>query len=220
MIGAGKMATILSRYFAKAGHKVFIGARDLNQATGLASDIGFNVQGGTIDEAVQQGDIIFLAVPYLQIKDTLKLTGPLKDKIVVDMSNPLKADFSGLLIGGETSAAEELAKLIPDAKVVKAFNCLFATVLERGSEFGPVANSESGSDLRNHRAQIFYAGDDDMAKQQVAELIEDTGFEPLHTGQLISARYQEQLTALVLETDKYLKDPLQITPVMLMRERI
>jgi len=208
MIGAGKMATILSRYFAKAGHKVFIGARDENQATGLANVIGHNVQGGTINEAVQQGDIIFLAVPYLQIKDTLKLTGPLNEKIVVDMSNPLKPDFSGLLIGGDTSAAEELAKLVPDAKVVKAFNCLFATVLERGSDYG------------ENRAQIFYAGDDDAAKQQVAELIEDTGFEPLHTGSLISARYQEQLTALVLQIDQYLKEPLQITPVMLMRERV
>lgn len=207
MIGAGKMASILSRYFEKAGHKVHIGAREMEKATQLANRIGHGVQGGSIDEAIQFGDIVFIAVPYLQIPDTIKLTGLLNGKIVVDISNPLKSDFSGLLIGGDTSSAEELANLLPDAKVVKAFNCLYATVLERGSEYG------------NHRAQIFYAGDD-AAKQEVAELIEATDFEPVDTGQLSSARYLEQLTALVIQTDRHLKSPMQITPVMLARPSI
>lgn len=205
MIGAGKMANILSQYFAKAGHKIFIGAREADKAIALANKIGNGVQGGSIDDAVQHGSIVFIAVPYLQIRDTIKLTGSLEGKTVVDIANPLKPDFSGLLISGDTSAAEELAKLLPAAKVVKAFNSLFATVLERGPEFG------------TNRAQIFYAGDDQSAKQDVAELIEATGFEPFDVGMLSSARYLEQLTALVLQADNHLKNPLQITPGMLAR---
>ena len=203
-----KWQTILSQYFAKPGHKVYIGAREEEKAIQLANKIGHGVEGGSIGEAIQHGEIVFIAVPYLQIKDTVKLTGPLAGKTVVDMSNPLKPDFSGLLIGGETSAGEELAKILPNAKVIKAFNCLFATVLERGPEYG------------NNRAQVFYAGDDENAKQEVAELIEATGFEPLDTGALSSARFLEQMTALVIQADNHLKEPVQITPVMLARPSI
>jgi len=208
IIGAGKMAGILSNYFATAGHKVHIGAREKNKARQLANEIGQGVLGGSIDDAIQHGDIVLFAIPYLEIQNTVNLTGPLNGKIVVDMSNPLKPDFSGLLIGGDTSAGEELARALPKAKVVKAFNCVFATTLERGAEFGEM------------RAQIFYAGDDKDAKQAVAELIETTGFEPIDTGDLISARFMEQLTMLVLQIDNNLKAPVQITPAMLARPSI
>jgi predicted dinucleotide-binding enzyme len=205
MIGAGKMATILSTYFAKAGHNIFIGARDPDKASQLAKKISNGVQGGPIDAAVQHGTIVFIAIPYLEIQDTLKLTGSLNGKIVVDISNPLKSDFSGLLIGGDTSAAEELEKKLPEAKIVKAFNSSFATVLERGPEYGA------------NRAQVFYAGDDESAKQEVAELIETTGFDSMNVGPLSSARYLEQLTVLVIKADNHLESPVQITPVMLAR---
>lgn len=205
MIGAGRMATILSRYFAKDGHQVYIGARELAKARQLADTIGQDVKSGTIDEAVQHGDVIFLAVPYLQIQDTLKLTGPLTGKIVVDMSNPFKPDFSGLLLGGDTSAGEDLAKRLPGSRVIKAFNSLFATVLERGPDYG------------EQRAQVFYAGDDETAKRSLADLINSTGFEAVDTGPLSSARFLEQLSVLVIRTDNHLKEPVQITPVMLAR---
>jgi len=205
MIGAGKMARILSRYFSAAGHKVFIGAREPENARQLAASIGHDTQGGDIAAAVQHADIVFLAVPYLQITDSIALTGPLTDKIVVDISNPFKPDFSGLLVGGDTSAAEELARKLPTAKVVKAFNTVFATVLERGADYGPL------------RAQVLYAGDDETAKQEVSELIEATGFEPIDAGKLFSARFMEPLSALVIQTDNHLKTPVQITLVMLAR---
>lgn len=205
IIGAGTMANILTQYFIKAGHIVQIGTREIQKAIQLADKIGQGVQGGTIDEAIKHGDIIFFAVPYLQIQDTVKQTGQLPGKIVVDISNPLKPDFSGLLVGGETSAGEQLAKSLPGSKVVKAFNMLFATVLERGPEYS------------NGRAQIFYAGDDENAKQEIVELIEATGFEPIDVGSLSSARFMEQLTALVIQVDKQLKSDVQITPAILAR---
>jgi len=208
IIGAGKMATILSRYFSNAGHNVYIGAREMTKATQLAEKIGNGVESHSIKESIQLGDIIFLAVPYLQIKDTINLTGPLSGKIVVDMSNPFKPDFSGLLVGGNTSAAEELAKILPEAHIVKAFNTVFATVLDRGPDY------------QNNCAQVFFAGDDESAKQEIAELIEATGFEPIDTGKLLSARFLEPLSALLIQTDNHLKDPVQITAAMLARPSV
>lgn len=208
MIGTGKMASILSRYFAKAGYLVYIGSREPEKAVLLANKTGYGTQGGSIADCLQHANIVFLAVPYLQIKGLISLTGSLSGKTVVDMSNPLKPDFSGLLIGGNTSAGEELAKALPEAKIVKAFNCLFATVLERGPDYA------------QNLAQIFYAGDDEPAKQTIAQLIKATGFEPIDTGRLISARFLEQLTALVIQTDNHLKIPVQITPAILARSKI
>jgi len=144
MIGAGKMAAILSRYFAIAGHSVHIGTRDTEKAAQLALEIGCGVHSGSIEKAVQQGDIVFLAVPYLQIPQALEHAGSLSGKIVVDISNPLNADYSGLLPGMDISGAEELAKVLPDAKVVKAFNCIYATVLEGGPEYGSGSGSGGG----------------------------------------------------------------------------
>lgn len=205
MIGAGKMARILSGYFAKAGHNVRIGAREPEDATQLAKTISHGVQGGSIDAAVQHGDFIFFAVPYLQIQDLIQLTGPLDGKTVVDISNPLNPDFNGLLTNGTESAAEILAKSLPGATVVKAFNSVFATTLERGPKFA------------ENRAQIFYAGDDDSAKQEVVELIEATGFEPVDAGPLSNARFLEALTVLVIQIDNHFPKPMQISPMMLAR---
>lgn len=208
MIGAGKMAGILGQYFAAAGHQIYIGAREVDKAKQLAQKIGQNAQADNIDTVVQQGDIIFIAVPYLEIAETLKLTGDLNGKIVVDISNPLKSDFSGLLLGGDTSAGEQLSQQLPRATIVKAFNSLFATVLERGAKFG------------NARGQIFYAGDDAPSKQIVAELINSTGFEAMDAGPLLSSRFLEALSALTIHTDNNLTNPMQITPVMLARPQL
>jgi 8-hydroxy-5-deazaflavin:NADPH oxidoreductase len=208
IIGTGKMSRILSNYFATAGHRIWIGSRNPDKAIELASNIGHGVKGMEIDNAVQHGDIIFIAVPYLDISAVLKLTGPLKGKTVVDMSNPFKPDFSGLLVGGDTSAAEEIANAIPEAFVVKAFNTVFATVLERGPKY------------EGKCAQIFYAGDDDVAKKEVSELIGSTGFEAIDTGKLISARFLEPLSALLIQADNSLKSPAQITLAMLSRPQM
>lgn len=208
MLGTGNMATILSRYFAKAGYPVFIGSREPEKAALLASKIGYGTQGGSIADSTQHAEVVFFAVPYLQTQELVNLTGSLTGKIVVDMSNPFKPDFSGLLIGGDTSAGEELAKALPKAKIVKAFSSVFATVLERGPDYGP------------NLAQVFYAGDDETAKQTIVQLIEATGFEPMDAGKLLSARFLEQLSVFLIQTDNHLKTPVQITLAILARPKI
>jgi len=115
----------------------------------------------------------------------LRSLGSLTGKVVIDITNPLTADFMGLTLGHDTSAAEEIAKAIPEADVVKAFNTLFAQVLAEGPEFadGQVAPS-------------FVASDSERAKQTATALIESIGFTAVDAGPLKNARYLEPLAGL------------------------
>jgi predicted dinucleotide-binding enzyme len=98
--------------------------------------------------------------------------------VVIDITNPLKPDMSGLSLGFSTSAAEEIQKAVPGVRVVKAFNTVFAQIL--------------GSDTkRETKVQVFYAGDDESAKKAVRSLIESAGFEAVDSGPLANARLLE-----------------------------
>ena len=120
--------------------------------------------------------------------EALKAAGPLQEKIFIDCTNPLQPDFSGLVLGHATSAAEEIAKMAPGAKVVKAFNSAFADIYHSDSRlFG------------SRMPTMFYCGDDAVAKTTVARLIRETGFEPIDAGPLRSARYLEPLAMLMIQ---------------------
>jgi len=131
--------------------------------------------------------------------DALQKTGPMDDKIVVDVSNCFTPDFSNLTMGYTTSAAEEIAKQIPNAKVVKAFNTIFATILQKGLEFG------------DQTLNVFVVSDDTLAKQTVSELIESIGLLPVDCGELKSARFIEPMAALILQIDSRLQREVQST---------
>jgi len=110
--------------------------------------------------------------------------GDLKGKVIVDITNPLTADYTGLTIGHSTSAAEEIQKAFPGAKVVKAFNTVFAQVIAGGAK------------LAGATVPVYFAGDDAAAKETVKALIQSTGFAPVDAGGLRNARYLEPLAAL------------------------
>jgi len=205
IIGTGNMGSTLAKYFAEAGHSVSLGSREAQKGAQIAAEIGHGVKGGTITDALLQGDIVFLAVPHVAMAETLKATGPLADKVVVDMSNPFEPPNFDLSIGHTTSAAEEIAKQIPKAKVVKAFSNVFATVLKKGSAFDAEC------------VQIFYAGDDEEATRRVAEIIRSAGFKAINAGGLKSARYIEPVAALTIQVDKHLDHDVQIAAAMLER---
>jgi len=207
IIGTGNMGTPLAKYFAQIDHRVFLGSRDKDKGKQIANEIGYGVQAKTVTEAVEAGDIIFLAVPHKVIDQVISTLGPLDDKIVVDMSNCFTSDFSGLTLGYDTSAAEEIAKQIPTAKIVKAFNTIFATILQKGLDFD------------GQKPSIFIASDDETAKQTISSLIESIGLLPVDCGELKSARYLEPLAALILQIDSRLKRAVQIVPSLLERSR-
>jgi 8-hydroxy-5-deazaflavin:NADPH oxidoreductase len=180
IIGAGNVGGALGRLFEAQGHDVRFGVRDPDKqaAGGLPRD-----RSGTVEDAAAFGDVIILAIPWGAVKDALAATGPLTGKTVIDCVNPLLPDLSGLALGTTTSAAEEIAKLLPSAKVVKCFNSLGA---------GNFANPEFG----DQKASMFFAGDDAGAKLIVAGLGNQLGFDMIDAGPLSQSRWLEALAML------------------------
>jgi predicted dinucleotide-binding enzyme len=131
--------------------------------------------------------------------------GDLTGKIVVDISNPLKPDMSGLAVGHTTSAGEEVAAKLPGAKVVKAFNTVFAQALQEGPIFGSA------------KGQVFYAGDDAGAKDKVKDLIASLGFEAVDAGPLANSRYLEPIGMLNIWFGYMAKQGTGIAPAWIRR---
>ena len=184
IIGAGNMAKGLAARFAKAGHSVTLASRDEEKVKVAAREVGNGVSSAPVASAAESAGIIILAVPYDAAGDIVEAAGGFAGKIVVDITNPMKADFSGLSIGHTTSAAEEIQKRAPQAKVVKAFNTIFAQVLQNGGKAAGLPTT------------VFVAGDDEAARAAVIDLARSAGFETLETGALASARYLEPVAAL------------------------
>ena len=184
ILGSGNMAKGLATLFAKAGETVVVGTRDIGKAQEIAAAFATPVSVQPIAAAAAASDIIVLAVPFAAAKALLAEAGDLAGKTLVDITNPLTDDYAGLTIGHSTSAAEEIQKLAPRAKVVKAFNTLFAQVLQDG---GVIAG---------RGATAFIAGDDEAANTTVAELASKAGLVAIQTGGLKLARYLEPVAGL------------------------
>ena len=206
IIGSGNMGSALARRAAAAGHEVTMAAKNEADTKKIAQDIGSGVRASPLAGLAEKADLIIAATPYEQQATAIKNAGTVSGKIVVDISNPVKQDYSGLLVGHSTSAAEEIAKALPGAKVVKAFNTVFAQVLTEGPDFG-----------ETRRAAVFYAGDDESAKQTVRTLIETMGFEPIDAGPLPNARYLEPIGMLNIWFGYMAKQGTGIAPTWLRR---
>ena len=183
VIGTGNMGTGLASILAKAKHDVVIGSRDMAKAATLASQIGYGVTGGDIEAAAKMADIIILATPFPFAVQTLKAAGDLSKKIIIDISNPITPDFQGLTVGLTTSAAEEIQKLAPQAKVVKAFNTIFAQLLPNEAREGKTL-------------QVFIAADDAGAKTEVSALVKSLGFDAVDAGPLSNSRFIEPIAEM------------------------
>jgi NADPH-dependent F420 reductase len=180
----GNKATGRAVLFATPGHPVSIGSRDAEKAKTVASKSGNGFVGAALADAAGKADLVVLAVPFDAAADIISAAGDLTGKTLVDITNPMTADYSALTIGHNTSAAEEIQKLAPTAKVVKAFNTVFASVLQAD---GKVAGRP---------ATVFVAGDDADARKTVSEIAVSAGLVALETGGLASARYLEPLAGL------------------------
>lgn len=184
LLGSGNMGSAFARQFSRAGHGVRIASRSLDKAQAVADA----VPGVTAVEAAGSAagaDVILVATPFDQAVAALRAVGPLDGKVVVDITNPLTADYAGLTIGHVTSAAEEIAKAFPKADVVKAFNTLFAQVVGEGASFAG-----------GQTAPAFVASDSDRAKATATALAQSIGFDVIDAGPLKNARYLEPLAGL------------------------
>src|SRR3954451_5851236 len=133
VIGLGNMAAALAARALAGGHAVEVIGRDPAKARELAATLGGGATAGTFGTA-PAGDIVILAVPNAGAVPVVARYGEaLAGKVIVDITNPMKADGSGLTIPDGTSAAQEIAKAAPaSAPVVKAFNTVFGHVLAPG----------------------------------------------------------------------------------------
>lgn len=184
VIGAGNVGGALGTLWAKKGHEVVFGVRDpkgaklqeLGKSSGKARIV-------SVKDAAAFGEAVVFATPWPATEEAIKSAGNLNGKLLIDCTNPLKPDLSGLTLGTTTSAGEEVARWAKGAKVVKAFNTIGA------ANFG---NPTFGSE----KASMFICGDDAAAKASVAKLAADLGFDPIDTGPLTAARLLEPLALL------------------------
>jgi predicted dinucleotide-binding enzyme len=188
IIGAGNMGTGLGKYWVRNNHELmFSYSRDANKLQQAADSVGKRARTGSPAEAAAFGDVVLLATPYGVAADALRAAGSLDGKTLVSCVNALKPDYSGMAVGTTTSGAEELAKLVPQARFVEALPS-FAEMLHSGS-------TKFGNDV----SSIFYCGDDAQAKDVVAGLLRETGVEPVDVGPLRNARYLEPAMMLLVQ---------------------
>jgi NADPH-dependent F420 reductase len=188
IIGAGDVGGTLGRLWIKKGHQIMFGVRNLqsHNVRNLIRSTDSGVKVGTIGEAASFADIIVLAIPWMAVEEAIKSAGDLSGKILIDPTNPINADLTGLIIESSTSAAEEIAKWAKDSKVVKAFNSIGAKTLNN-LQFGLV------------RADAFICGDDFKSKTVVKKLATEIGFDTVDAGSLINARMLEYLALLWIQ---------------------
>lgn len=185
IIGMGSVGGTLGRRWAELGHAVTFGAKDPRnaKAKALIAKIGDKASVASVPEAAADAEVVVLATPAGANADAVASAGDLSGKILIDVTNPLKPDLSGLSVGPDTSGAELVAKLAPGAHVFKALN---QTGYENMAD--PV--------FPTGRAAMFVAGDDLTGKSVVLKLVGELGFEAIDAGDLKAARLLEPLAML------------------------
>jgi len=200
IVGTGNVGSALAKRFSKTDHVVHVGSRDAARGVEIAATFG--AKGGAAADLVDTADVVFLAVPFSQLDDVLARLGPMVGKIVVDCTNPLTDDYMELTVGHSHSAGEECQSRLPDARIVKAFNAMFADVVHAEPHYPGIT------------PQIFCASDDAEAKEAVGELVKAIGYEPVDVGPLRNARYLEPLAGLIIQLAYVMGEGTHITPVI------
>jgi predicted dinucleotide-binding enzyme len=181
IIGSGNMAKGIGTRLVSGGHSVNIHAQDetageelLQHLKGLkeSANVSVAATGGATD------DVIVLAIPYTEIETVAKEYGGFEGKTVIDITNPVDFTTFQLIPEPGQSGAQEVAKLLPNARVVKAFNTTLAGALAAGA-------------IDGKELDVFVAGDDQDAKATVCELVKTSGMRPIDVGPLANARHLE-----------------------------
>jgi predicted dinucleotide-binding enzyme len=191
IIGSGEVGQILGRAFLSEGHQVMLGTRNKAKEE-VVKWVKENPKGkaGTFAETAMFGDLLLLATQGSKTKEAIQLAGldHFSGKIVIDATNPITAGppTNGVLhyfTSLEESLMEQLQKLLPDAKLVKAFNSV-------GSAFMYKPNFPGG------KPSMFICGNDEGAKKTVGNLLTSFGWETEDMGTVESARAIEPLCML------------------------
>ncbi|WP_410767666.1 NADPH-dependent F420 reductase [Haloferax sp. DFSO60] len=174
VLGAGRLGGTVAQLLVEEGHEIAIANRSGPQSLADLSEVlGPRLHAVSPEEAVRFGRVVFLAIPFRD-RESLPDASLFEGKIVVDAMNPYTDDFHVIDLGDETSS-ELVARQLPGARVVKAFNTMYWETLR---DFGHRNLPES------ERFALFVAGDDDQAKAVVSDLVRELGFGPVDVGQL------------------------------------
>ena len=194
IIGAtGNMGSAISKSLAKGNYRLLLFDNIPEKIQSLQQEI--KMINPLVDvEALEcpvtaswEADIIIVAVPYGAEKEVAgKIKEVANQKIVISIANPLNESFDGLVTSPDSSAAEELQKLLPNSKVVKAFNTTFA------ADF-------TNTVINENQVDSFVAGNDDEAVQSVTELIKTVGFRPLVAGGLSVSGTLERMQLMLIQ---------------------
>ena len=184
VIGTGSVGGTLGRRWAELGHSVRFGVRNAKDAAAyaLVAKIKGEARIASVRDAVAEAEVVVLATPYAANPAALALAGDLAGKILIDVTNPVGADFS-LAVGFDSSGAEQAAKLAPGARVYKAMN-------QVGFEVMADPRFAAGKPV------MLVAGDDAAGKRVVLDLVSALGFEAIDAGELAIARLIEPFAML------------------------
>lgn len=182
IVGAGNVGSTLGLGWYKTGHQIHYGVP--NPADDKYMALKDYAVVSNSEEAVQLSDIVVLATPWVKTLDIVKeLSHLLDNKILVDCTNPLEPDLSGLTVGHSTSGAELIADLLPQTRVVKAFNSTGFNIMAKPS-------------INDLQTLMLVASDDSNARQIVCQLSADLGFDTHEFGDITSARLLEPFALL------------------------
>lgn len=184
ILGSGDVGKSFAHAFGALGHEVTIGSRSPEKLSEFVSGEGDRVTSGTFEEAARAGDIIVLATHGVGTAEAIQLAGKqnFDHKVVIDATNPL--DMSGgapkLSVGHTDSLGEQIQRLLPDARVVKAFN-----TVGNGLFFKP--------ELPGGPPDMFLAGNDADAKKLVSQVCDAFGWGVIDLGGIEASRYLEPM---------------------------
>lgn len=179
IIGAGNVGGTLGRRWAQLGHEVVYGVRqpDEEKVRAVVAVSGPRARAARLGEAAAFGEVVVLALPWSALAETLDALGDLAGKVVIDCVNHVVPASQATVV------AEETARKLPGARVVKAFNTIGANIMA-DPQFGAL------------RADTYICGDDADAKAMVAELARAIGFDAVDVGPLANVALVEGLARL------------------------
>jgi 8-hydroxy-5-deazaflavin:NADPH oxidoreductase len=190
---SGNMGSAISKSLAKGNYRLLLCSDDKEKDRNLIQDIKSSYPAADVEtipcsaEASWEADVIIAAVPFKAEKEVAeKIKEVANQKIVISIANPLNETYNGLVTASDTSAAEELQKLLPNSKVVKAFNTTFAADFST-----PVIDGK--------QVDAFIAGNDEESLETVSQIVSTAGFKPVIAGDLSVSRTLENMQLLLIQ---------------------
>ena len=194
IIGAsGNMGSAIAKSLAKSQYRLLLFGKEENKLKTILTEIKTANKSADVEvmacaaDASWEADIIIAAVPFAAEKELAeKIRQVATGKIVISISNPLNETYTGLVTDSNTSSAEELQKLLPYSKIIKAFNTTFA-----GDFSQPLIDGKT--------VDAFIAGNDEEALETVSDVVRSAGFNPIKAGGLTISRTLENMQSLLIQ---------------------